>query len=92
MWHITSEEKPEVVTPEDPEVVEKPQELTRLELAILELEECKFRYQGTKEKAILELGLRPIQYYQCVNNLADDPRAEEVKPALVKRIKERRGY
>lgn len=92
MWHITSEEKPDIVTPEDPEVVETPQELTPLELAILELEERKFRYQGTKEKAILKLGLRPIQYYQCVNNLADDPRAEEVKPALVKRLKERRVY
>ena len=92
MWHLTSEEKPDIVTPEDPEVVETPQELTPLELAILELEERKFRYQGTKEKAILKLGLRPIQYYQCVNNLADDPRAEEVKPALEKRLKERRVY
>ena len=92
MWHLTSEEKPDIVTPEDPEVVETPQELTPLELAILELEERKFRYQGTKEKAILKLGLSPIQYYQCVNNLADDPRAEEVKPALVKRLKERRVY
>lgn len=92
MWHLTSEEKPEVVTQEDPAGVEQPQELTRLELAILELEERKFRYQGTKEKAILKLGLRPVQYYQCVNNLADDPRTEKVKPALVKRLKERRGF
>lgn len=92
MWHITSEEKSDVITPELPEVTEQPQELTKLELAILELEERKFRYQGTKEKAILKLGLRPIQYYQCVNNLVDDPRAEKVKPALVKRLKERRGY
>ena len=92
MWHLTSEEKSDVITPELPEVTGQPQELTKLEFAILELEERKFRYQGTKEKAILKLGLRPVQYYQCVNNLVDDPRAEKVKPALVKRLKERRGY
>ena len=47
MWHLTSDEKSDVITPELPEVTEQPQELTRLELAILELEERKFRYQGT---------------------------------------------
>lgn len=91
MWHLTMEEKTGSSTSENTKNTEKPQELTALELAILELEERKFRYQGSKEKAIREMGLRPIQYYQRVNNLVDDPRAEKAKPALVKRLKEQRG-
>lgn len=91
MWHLTMEEKTGSASSGKFEITGEPQELTKLELAILDLEEKRFRYQGSKEKAILELGLRPIQYYQYLNRLIDDPRAEEAKPALVKRLKEQRG-
>lgn len=91
MWHLTAEDKVSVVKQEDTDVPKHPKELSPLELKILELEEKKFRYQGSKEKAIRTLGLHPIRYYQCVNNLVDDPRAEKVKPALVKRLKQQRG-
>ena len=91
MWHLTMKEKTGSASSEKFEITEEPQELTVLELAILDLEEQRFRYQGSKEKAILKLGLRPIQYYQYLNRLIDDPRVEEAKPALVKRLKGQRG-
>lgn len=92
MWHLTMEEKTGSSTSENTKNTEEPQELTALELGILELEERKFRYQGSKEKSILKLGLRPIQHYQYLNRLIDDSRAEKAKPALIKRLKEQRGH
>ena len=91
MWHLTMEEKNSSAPSDTFKITGEPQELTPLELAILDLEEQRFRYQGSKEKAILKLGLRPIQYYQYLNRLIDDPRTEEAKPALVKRLKGQRG-
>ncbi|PWI45858.1 DUF3263 domain-containing protein [Streptomyces sp. ICBB 8177] len=55
--------------------------------ALLDLEGRQWRSQGAKERAIRErLEISPTRYYQRLNALLDDPRAQRHAPALVNRL------
>ncbi|MEN3585498.1 DUF3263 domain-containing protein [Streptomyces sp. ZYX-F-203] len=58
------------------------------ERAILALEGRGFPGPGAKERAIHEeLGLAPVRYYQLLNALLDDARAQAADPVTVKRLR-----
>lgn len=62
--------------------------LSDLDRKILELEKRRFKYQGSKEKVMVqELGLSPVAYYQRLNALLDNPQALAQEPALLARLR-----
>ncbi|AUH41401.1 DUF3263 domain-containing protein [Streptomyces sp. CMB-StM0423] len=62
--------------------------LTERDLAVLALEKRAWPGPGAKERAIRErLGLSPTRYYQVLNALLDDPRAQEYDPVTVNRLR-----
>jgi Protein of unknown function (DUF3263) len=65
--------------------------LSELEMRILAFERSWWRYQGAKERQILEvLGMPVTRYYQLLNILIDRPEAAEFDPILVARLRRRR--
>ncbi|MBY8884945.1 DUF3263 domain-containing protein [Streptomyces sp. PTM05] len=65
--------------------------LSARDVALLDLEGRQWRGQGAKERAIRErLGLSSTRYYQLLNALLDDPRAQRHAPALVNRLRRTR--
>lgn len=70
-------------------------QLSEQQREILAFEKKFFKYAGVKERAIAtELGLTPIQYYQQVNALLNNPAAYAAEPALIARLRglrEQRG-
>ncbi|MEU6174955.1 DUF3263 domain-containing protein [Streptantibioticus parmotrematis] len=65
--------------------------LSAQDVALLDLEGRQWRGQGAKERAIRErLGLSSTRYYQLLNALLDDPRAQRHAPALVNRLRRTR--
>ncbi|WP_237207592.1 DUF3263 domain-containing protein [Rothia nasimurium] len=73
------------------ETTEPAEGLSELEVAILNLEKKRFKYQGSKEQAITRtLGLTPVAYYQQLNALIDNPRAIAAEPALTRRLRLKR--
>ena len=62
--------------------------LTDLERAMIALEKRRWKYQGTKEKAITALGLTPIAYYQKLNTMIDSQRVIAAEPILMHRLRE----
>lgn len=73
------------------ESIESDEGLTELELGILALEKKRFKYQGSKEQAMVRtLGLSPVAYYQQLNALIDNPRAIAAEPALTRRLRLKR--
>jgi len=58
------------------------------ERAILDFESRRFKNAGRKEQAIREeFEISPIQYFQIVNALLDDPAALAYDPTLVARLR-----
>lgn len=79
----------ETETKTDPEETEDG--LTQLELDVLSIEKKRWRYQGSKEQAILkQLGFNATRYYQILNALIDDPRALKADPHLIKSLQAKR--
>lgn len=73
------------------ETTEPSEGLSELEVAILNLEKKRFKYQGSKEQAITRtLGLTPVAYYQQLNALIDNPKAAAAEPALTHRLRLKR--
>jgi hypothetical protein len=73
-----------------------PSGLSDRDLAVLALESRSWPSPGVKERAIRErLGISPIQYYQQLNALLNDPNAAAHAPTTVNRLRaaraERRG-
>lgn len=70
-------------------------ELTALDLAILDLEEERFKYRGIKEHRIRALMARhapaapdPVtNYYQRLRVLIDNPETHQARPALAARLR-----
>lgn len=59
---------------------------------ILDFEREWWRYAGAKEEAVREhFDLSPTRYYQLLNRLIDDDRAEAYDPMLVKRLRRLRA-
>lgn len=86
-------ECPDTAPPENlPE--DKPslgENLTAIERSIIALEKKRFRYQGSKEQAIVqELGMSVIAYYQQLNTMMDNPRLIAAEPDLMNRLRARR--
>ena len=62
-------------------------QLTELERGVLAIEKKRWRYQGSKEQAIVkELGINATRYYQILSALLEDPRALQEEPLLMKRL------
>jgi hypothetical protein len=62
-------------------------ELTAVELEILEFERQWWRLAGAKEQAIRDrFGLSSTRYHQQLNALLDSPAALRADPMLVKRL------
>lgn len=61
--------------------------LTTTDAAILSLERAHWKHAGTKEDAMLELGLSPTRYYQRLSALIDTEEAMAADPLLVKRLR-----
>ncbi len=61
--------------------------LTPQEEAILDLEHLWWRHAGSKEIAILRLGMSTTTYYAKLNKLIDRQDALEAHPTLVKRLR-----
>ncbi|MFI5806502.1 DUF3263 domain-containing protein [Streptomyces sp. NPDC051561] len=58
------------------------------ELAVLAVERQGWAGPGAKERAIREqLGMSPTRYYQLLNALLDDVRAESADPVTVHRLR-----
>ncbi|MFI0241604.1 DUF3263 domain-containing protein [Streptomyces sp. NPDC016845] len=58
------------------------------ERAVLAFEGRGWETPGAKERAIREeLDLAPVRYYQLLNALLDDPRALELAPVTVNRLR-----
>lgn len=69
------------------EAAEKLEGLTELERGVLAIEKKRWRYQGSKEQAIVKtLGINATRYYQILNALLDDERVLAAEPLLVKRL------
>lgn len=63
------------------------EELTDLDRLILNIEKKRFKYPGMKEAyAQKQTGLKPIHYYQALNELLDSGRAAATEPALIRRL------
>lgn len=80
---------------EETEATTEPEEtedsLTQLEVDVLSIEKKRWRYQGSKEQAILkQLGINATRYYQILNALIDDPRALKADPHLIKSLQAKR--
>lgn len=65
--------------------------LTPVERRILDVERRRFKYQGSKEKAIMAAGFTPIAYYQRLNVMLDDERVRAAAPQLVSALRARRA-
>lgn len=65
--------------------------LEAVDLAIVEMEGRRFKYQGAKERAIrAELGIPVTAYYQRLNLMIDLPGAWAQQPALMRRLRDHR--
>ncbi|WP_394432966.1 DUF3263 domain-containing protein [Streptomyces sp. SGAir0957] len=65
-----------------------PHPLGARERAVLAFEGRGWETPGAKERAIREeLDLAPVRYYQLLNALLDDPRALELAPVTVNRLR-----
>ncbi|NCG23192.1 MAG: DUF3263 domain-containing protein [Actinobacteria bacterium] len=63
-------------------------ELSKHDLAILELERSLWTEAGSKEAAIVsQLGLTVTRYYELLNVLIDRPDAERYDPMVVRRLR-----
>jgi hypothetical protein len=63
-------------------------ELTKTQMAILEVEGSWWRHAGAKETVIRDrLGISSVRYYQLLNELLDDPAALEHAPLVVNRLR-----
>jgi hypothetical protein len=59
---------------------------------ILDFEREWWKYAGAKEQAVREhFDLSPTRYYQLLNRVIDDERAEAYDPMLVKRLRRLRA-
>lgn len=68
------------------------QQLTRLQMEILEFERATWRYAGRRDAAILaRFGHSPIRHAQIVNHLIDQPAAAAYDPQLVRRLRNLRA-
>lgn len=73
---------------DDPATVDALDERDR---EVLDFEREWWRYAGAKEQAIRErFELSTTRYYQLLNELIDDERAESYDPMLVKRLRRMR--
>lgn len=64
------------------------EELSELELAILEFERQWWKQAGAKESAIRrQFQLSITRYYQLLNRLLDSPAAMEAEPVVVGRLR-----
>lgn len=62
--------------------------LSARDRAVLALERAGLPGPGAKERAVRErLGMSPTRYYQLLNVLLDDPRAEVHDPVTVHRLR-----
>lgn len=63
------------------------QQLTRLQMEVLEFERATWRYAGRREAVIFErFGHTAVRHAQIVNHLIDQPAAAAYDPALVRRL------
>ena len=63
-------------------------ELTDRELAVLEIENKRWKYPALKEKVIREqLDLNATRYYQILNSLLTHPGALSTNPGLINRLR-----
>lgn len=66
--------------------------LTKVEAAILEMEQGWWKYQGAKETAVRErFGMSLTRYYQVLNTLIDQPAAPPANPVTVNRLRRLRA-
>ena len=69
-----------------------PEPLSPTDIGRLELERLWFSSSGSKEAAIFDrFGESMTQYYQRLNVLLDDPRAEAYDPQTVHRLRRLRA-
>lgn len=67
------------------------EQLTRLQMEILEFERATWRHLGHRDAAILQrFGHSPIRHAQIVQHLIDQPAAVVYDPVLVNRLREQR--
>lgn len=66
--------------------------LTDLDKQIITTEAQTFATRGGKERAILNLGMRPTHYYQHLNRLLDNPAAQAHDPITINRIRRQRDH
>ena len=63
-------------------------DLTSGERALLDQAGLRYRHVGNAEQAIRErFGISATAFWQKVNRLLDDPRAEAERPATVRRLR-----
>lgn len=66
-------------------------ELSKHDLAILEIERSLWTEAGSKDEAIVsQLGLTVTRYYELLNELIDRPDAERHDPMVVRRLRRTR--
>lgn len=66
-------------------------EMSGLDYKVLGVESQEWTTPGQKNRFMRsELGLTPTRYYQVLNRLLDDPRAEAHNPLLVRRLRRER--
>lgn len=65
--------------------------MTPVTAAVLAFEGRRWNRSGSKEQAIRDVfGVSATRYYQALLQVADDPEALELAPALVNRLRRRR--
>ena len=68
-------------------------ELTDLDIKMLDFERSWWKHAGVKEQAIRErFDMSATRYYQLLNELLEQPAAMTHDPILVKRLKRLRVY
>ena len=68
-------------------------ELTDLDIKMLDFERSWWKHAGVKEQAIKErFDMSATRYYQLLNELLEQPAAMAHDPILVKRLKRLRVY
>ena len=68
-------------------------ELTELDIKMLDFERSWWKHAGVKEQAIKErFDMSATRYYQLLNELLEQPAAMAHDPILVKRLKRLRVY
>lgn len=68
-------------------------ELTDLDIKMLDFERSWWKHAGVKEQAIRErFDMSATRYYQLLNELLEQPAAMAHDPILVKRLKRLRVY